>query len=87
MDEKEKEIVLLDWDVDFSAAQIKDVIFTLPTPIVNVVGESTDDDQGALPISLGDESKRWTCDLSITPNVTAPLGAIPTSPFTVLRCL
>ena len=66
----EKEIELLDWNDDFSAAEIEENIFTLPDPIVNVVGESTGDDPGALPIPLGDESKRWTRDLSVTPNVT-----------------
>ena len=66
----EKEIELLDWNDDFSATEIEDNIFPLPAPIVNLVGESTDDDPGALLIPLGDEGKHWTRDLSVTPNVT-----------------
>ena len=58
---------ILDWRDGFLAAHVDENNSTLPVPIVNVVDKSTDDDSAVYTRGLGDETKRWTQDLSVTP--------------------
>ena len=66
----DEEIEILDWRDGFLAAHVDENNATLPVPIVNVVDKSTDDDSAVYTRGLGDETKRWTQDLSVTPNTS-----------------
>ena len=66
----DEEIEILHWRKDFLDAHVDENNTTLPVPIVNVVDKSTDDDSAVYTRGLGDETKRWTQDLSVTPNTS-----------------